>query len=236
MFDLKQKIEAWRDEQLKHNALSYADVAELQAHLEFSIDDLTAVGLSEEEAFYVAKHRLGDPHALIDEYGKVNPAPIWRKRFLWLVSGYFLLGAIPAMVNVLIFPIYYFEIKDLLYPMEFLYGQNYTFPIPILLVIFLFLGGAISYFLQEQNGEVLKSKLVKLGHKITVGIIAGYVVLFILNLILRMLLTRVVSVQMAGNAFASGSLFGLVWQLFLLIMGLSVIFASRRNRMQHKLA
>ena len=92
MFDLKQKIEAWRDEQLKHNALSYADVAELQAHLEFSIDDLAAVGLSEEEAFYVAKHRLGDPHALIDEYGKVNPAPIWRKRFLWLVSGYFLLG------------------------------------------------------------------------------------------------------------------------------------------------
>ena len=50
------------------------------------------------------------------------------------------------MVNVLIFPIYYFEIKDLLYPMEFLYGQNYTFPIPTLLVIFLFLGGAISYF------------------------------------------------------------------------------------------
>jgi hypothetical protein len=56
------------------------------------MDGLVRVGLSEEEAYLVAAHRLGAPPELAAEYGKVNGGLRWARRLFWMLAGYVGLG------------------------------------------------------------------------------------------------------------------------------------------------
>jgi hypothetical protein len=44
-------------------------------------------GLTTEESFLLATHRMGTPRALGAEYSKVNGTLIWRNRVLWMLVG-----------------------------------------------------------------------------------------------------------------------------------------------------
>jgi len=87
MFDLNQKITKWLNGLGRSEAFEGRDIAELEGHLREEIEHLTAQGLSEQEAFLVARQRLGDTAALEDEFAKVNGGHILRNRLFWMVAG-----------------------------------------------------------------------------------------------------------------------------------------------------
>jgi hypothetical protein len=86
MFDLNQAMNQWRA-QLADEPLNRMDLIELEDHLRSEIDDLTCRGLTEEEAFVMARYRLGEDRSLSREYVKANPWPKWRQRFFWALAG-----------------------------------------------------------------------------------------------------------------------------------------------------
>lgn len=87
MFQLEEQLKAWRDDRLRSESLSEEDVEELECHLRDSIADLTASGLNAQEAFLVAKQRLGSSDQIDQEYRKVNGRFVWRHRAFWMLAG-----------------------------------------------------------------------------------------------------------------------------------------------------
>ena len=71
----------------RHVITSVKDLLELEDHVYSEIEHLCRVGLSEQEAFWVALHRIGDPDQLIREYGKVRVIPMWKHRLFWMALG-----------------------------------------------------------------------------------------------------------------------------------------------------
>ncbi|MHC4646133.1 MAG: permease prefix domain 1-containing protein [Planctomycetota bacterium] len=87
MFDLSEKIDEWRCALIQRDTWRETDIDELENHLREEIAGLARSGLSEQEAFSVAAHRLGDPQALADEFAKVNPATVFSHRIWWMLRG-----------------------------------------------------------------------------------------------------------------------------------------------------
>lgn len=88
MPDLNEQIQSWRQSVSRSGALKQDDLDELEEHLRESIAELTAAGLSEEEGFLVAQHRLGTADAISVEFSKVNSLSFWCNRLQWLWAGY----------------------------------------------------------------------------------------------------------------------------------------------------
>lgn len=106
MSNIEAAISKWCEEAAKH--VPRSDLDELEAHLRDGIEDRVKAGLSEEEAFAVVTHRLGDAEIigkeLIRESGKLSPSvrprrrqmpsalcvmiPILAVMVLWLVLEY----------------------------------------------------------------------------------------------------------------------------------------------------
>lgn len=89
MFDLNEQIAKWRSGLAESEKCSKADIDELESHLREEIDNLTPAGLSQQEAFVVAKGRLGDTASLENEFAKVNGGYMFRNRVFWMVAGAF---------------------------------------------------------------------------------------------------------------------------------------------------
>jgi hypothetical protein len=89
MFDLKKEIAKWRMTLSKKQTCDKSDLDELESHLEDEIDQLKLKGLSEQEAFLVAAHRLGNTDELADEFAKVNESLILRKKLFYAGCGIF---------------------------------------------------------------------------------------------------------------------------------------------------
>lgn len=89
--DLEQQIRTWREGLIQQEVLGTEDLKELEQHLRDSLGRLKAKGLSEEEAFLLATHRLGTPTELATEYAKVACAHVWTRRVCWMLSGYLLI-------------------------------------------------------------------------------------------------------------------------------------------------
>jgi len=103
MFDLNQEILQWRNNLALADILAGSDIDELESHLREEFDQLTALKLSDEEAFLVATHRLGSADGLEAEYEKINRGVKFRNRLLWIVTGvlgYFLAHYLIGTVSV----------------------------------------------------------------------------------------------------------------------------------------
>lgn len=87
MFDLNSAISSWRMNLSEKQTCAKSDIDEMETHLREEIDSLTASKLSEQEAFLVANHRLGDTDTLAAEFAKVNTSILWRNRLFWIVAG-----------------------------------------------------------------------------------------------------------------------------------------------------
>ncbi|HEX4343762.1 MAG TPA: permease prefix domain 1-containing protein [Verrucomicrobiae bacterium] len=83
-FDLTLAIENWRAELAAQSDLTTEVRRELETHLCDSISELQQCGLNEEEAFWVARKRVGKPGQLEEEFVKADPASIWRERVFWM--------------------------------------------------------------------------------------------------------------------------------------------------------
>ncbi|MBL8892028.1 MAG: hypothetical protein JNL67_18780 [Planctomycetaceae bacterium] len=88
MFDLARNLEVWLADASRSGSISPQNLNELESHLRDAIEDLTAKGLSDQEAFLVATYRLGTPETLNAEFRKVNGSDVWRDRILWIITGY----------------------------------------------------------------------------------------------------------------------------------------------------
>ena len=81
-FDLNQALARSRQD-LVQQGLTPAEANELESHLHDAMADLQPHGLSEEEAFWIARHRLGPAFDLADQFAKANPVRVWRDRLFW---------------------------------------------------------------------------------------------------------------------------------------------------------
>jgi hypothetical protein len=97
MFDLTSRIRQWRQDLAQREAFLPADLDELEGHVRDSVERLTSSGLSEEDAFVVALHRLGHAEALTREYAKSNGAIVWSRRLLWMLVGYLVVPLVLAI-------------------------------------------------------------------------------------------------------------------------------------------
>ena len=88
MFQLEEAIKKWRADCERSDSMSPDTLAELETHLRDSVDRLGRTGLSTEETFLVALHRLGAPDELHVEFNKVHGDRAWLGRVALALSGY----------------------------------------------------------------------------------------------------------------------------------------------------
>jgi len=86
-FDLNAAIENWQNELGAQPHFSADDCRELEAHLRDLISEFQRKGLSDEESFWLASKRIGQPQKLAAEFVKENPTQIWRERVFWMAFG-----------------------------------------------------------------------------------------------------------------------------------------------------
>jgi len=84
-FNLNQALAGWRLE-LAQQGVRAAEANELESHLHDSMNDLQNRGLSEEEAHWIARHRLGSAADLAEQFAKADPARVWRERIFWAAA------------------------------------------------------------------------------------------------------------------------------------------------------
>jgi hypothetical protein len=86
-FDLNAAIAGWRQALHRQTAMRAQERDELESHLRDATADWQARGLSPAEAFAVARHRLGEPLDLGEEFGRAHPERVWLERAVWILVG-----------------------------------------------------------------------------------------------------------------------------------------------------
>lgn len=87
MFNVDEHIQQWRRELSNTEVCHDSDLEELEIHMRDEISSLSDQGLSSEEAFIIASHRLGNGTNLTREFAKVNTHTLFLKRLLWVCIG-----------------------------------------------------------------------------------------------------------------------------------------------------
>ncbi len=82
-FDLDAAISTWRADLARHPGPAPADLRELEAHLREAFAELTKVGLRNDEAFLIARRRIGAPAPVAAEFAKTSLPPMWRSLLFW---------------------------------------------------------------------------------------------------------------------------------------------------------
>src|SRR5687768_18179434 len=98
-FNLSEALDNWRD-MLRGHSLGTQEVQELESHLLETMESLKSAKLSAAEAFLVARHRLGKPEILAEQYGLAKPMNVWTQRGLWMVIGVLLFWMAGAAANL----------------------------------------------------------------------------------------------------------------------------------------
>lgn len=75
-FDLNHALHSWLDCLSQSPQVKADDLKELESHVRDSVGQLQMKGLSSEESFLVATHRVGNPVRLEPEFAKVNRSPL----------------------------------------------------------------------------------------------------------------------------------------------------------------
>src|SRR5918996_4730354 len=82
MEQLEMQITEWRKFVEKTPAVDGRDAEELEAHLRDQVSDLTAAGLTADEAFLVAVKRMGNVHELSREFAREHSERLWKQLVL----------------------------------------------------------------------------------------------------------------------------------------------------------
>ncbi|WP_308198323.1 permease prefix domain 1-containing protein [Arthrobacter rhizosphaerae] len=80
--ELEAQIDRWRGYVQRSQAISPADVDELEDHLREQIADRQATGLDDDEAFLVAIKRLGNLDAVSREFAREHSERLWKQLVL----------------------------------------------------------------------------------------------------------------------------------------------------------
>jgi hypothetical protein len=87
MSDVEKWIEQWRTHLTGSELLAGSDIDEMESHLREEIEHLKTSGLDEEEAFLIARRRLGDTAVLEEEFAKVSTHRLLTNRLWWMIAG-----------------------------------------------------------------------------------------------------------------------------------------------------
>lgn len=90
-FDLNIALRHWLGQLGQSPQLQQEDLNELEAHVRDSVVQLETKGLSSEESFLVATHRVGNPAQLEPEFAKINRS-LWPALIHGLILGFFSLA------------------------------------------------------------------------------------------------------------------------------------------------
>ncbi len=82
MGSLEQEIEEWRTFVGRLPAVDGPDVDELESHLRDQIADLSAAGLTDDEAFLIAVRRMGTIDDLSREFAREHSGRLWKQLVL----------------------------------------------------------------------------------------------------------------------------------------------------------
>jgi hypothetical protein len=80
--ELEAQIDQWRGYVRRRQAISTADVAEMEDHLREQVADLTATGLDDDEAFLVAVKRMGNLDEVSREFAREHSDRLWKQLVL----------------------------------------------------------------------------------------------------------------------------------------------------------
>ena len=86
-FDLDAAIKNWRQEINGQSQLTAENCRELDAHLTDTVRELQKRGLSDEEAFWLARRRVGNTQQVAEEFVKADPSRLWRERVFWMACA-----------------------------------------------------------------------------------------------------------------------------------------------------
>jgi len=81
MESVETQIAEWRAHVAKAPAVNGHDVAELEDHLRNQIDELSAAGLTADEAFLVAVKRMGEVDGVSREFAREHSGRLWKQLF-----------------------------------------------------------------------------------------------------------------------------------------------------------
>jgi hypothetical protein len=146
-FDLNAAIENWRNELTSQPNFSSDDRCELETHLRDTVAEFRQLGLNDEESFWLARRRVGQPEQLGGEFIKADPAKVWRERVLWICLASFLLtiwADINSSLNLVMMPVKVGSIADLLDLPLIL--TLLSFVIPLIVAVLLASGKMIHLF------------------------------------------------------------------------------------------
>jgi hypothetical protein len=87
MSDIDKQIDRWRSALANSQAMTDSDIYELENHLRDEMGHLLASGLSDVEAFLIARHRLGDASSLEMEFAKIKACGQLGNRIRWMMLG-----------------------------------------------------------------------------------------------------------------------------------------------------
>jgi hypothetical protein len=79
---LEEQLDQWRGYVQRRRAISAADVDEMEDHLRGQVNDLTAGGLDDEEAFLVAVKRMGNLDEVSREFAREHSERLWKQLVL----------------------------------------------------------------------------------------------------------------------------------------------------------
>jgi len=79
---LEAQIDQWRGYVRRREAISAADVNEMEDHLRERVEDLRATGLDDDEAFLVAVKRMGTLDDLSREFAQEHSERLWKQLVL----------------------------------------------------------------------------------------------------------------------------------------------------------
>jgi len=85
-FDLEHALDGWRKEIQRDGTVEDEQRVELENHLLESLAELQALGLSEEEAFLIARRRLGETSQISHEFGVANALPAFTRP--WKIAAW----------------------------------------------------------------------------------------------------------------------------------------------------
>jgi hypothetical protein len=101
-YDLNAAVENWRRELAAQPSLTADERREVETHLRDAISAFQQRGLNDEDSFWLARRRVGQPQQLGEEFAKNDPVKMWRERLFWMVLALFLMvtvGRVPFLAS-----------------------------------------------------------------------------------------------------------------------------------------
>jgi hypothetical protein len=86
-FDLSVAIQNWSRELAAEPDLTPEVCRELETHLRDTVAELQRRGLNDQESFWLARKRIGQPKELREEFVKADFIKAWKERLVWILCA-----------------------------------------------------------------------------------------------------------------------------------------------------